>query len=140
MLNAPLDEAPLPLMVRASNVPNVNPFKSNVAPDETIVPEAVVPSGVLVGPPAIPNFNVPALTVVNPLNVLKPETVHAPVPDFVSEPDVVPIILAKEHAVAVPPSVSPNVAPTIVPVFVRMMLPVEGAAIKLELPSDINPL
>ena len=140
MLNAPLAEAPLPLMVRASKVPKVNPFKSNVAPDETMVPEAVVPSGVLVGSPAIPNFKVPALTVVNPLNVFKPETVHAPVPDFVSEPDVVPMILAKVHAVAVPPSVSPNVAPTIVPVLVRMMLPVEGAAIKLELPSEINPL
>ena len=48
-------------------VANVKPFRSSAAPDATVVPEAVVPRGVFVAPPAAPSFNVPVLMVVKPV-------------------------------------------------------------------------
>ena len=66
--------------------------------------------------------------------------VHLPVPFFVTPPLVFPIILAIEHAVAVPANVNVNVAPVIVPGFVIVIFPVEGAEIVLALPSVISPL
>ena len=64
---APAPPTPVPFRVSASEVPSVKPFKSRVAPDETVTPPAEVPKGVLVAVPAAPNFNVPELMVVAPL-------------------------------------------------------------------------
>ena len=67
-INAPPLEIPVPLIVSVSAVPNVNPFKSRVAPEVTEVPAPTpaTPSGVLAPPPVAPSRNVPALMVVNP--------------------------------------------------------------------------
>src|SRR5205823_4915641 len=43
---APPAEIPVPFKVSASAVPSVKPFKSRAAPEATVVPAAVVPSGV----------------------------------------------------------------------------------------------
>ena len=61
----------------------VKPPRSRVAPAVTEVPAAVVPSGVLVTPPAAPSFNIPALMVVNPVKVFAPDNINVPVPLFV---------------------------------------------------------
>ena len=58
---APPYANPKPLRVNASSVPRVKPAKSRVAPDETVVPLALVPRA-----DVLPSFRVPALTVVNP--------------------------------------------------------------------------
>ena len=67
LVNAPPDEMPVPLRVKASAVPKVKPLRSRTAPEVTDVPEPVVPKGVLVAPPAAPNLRVPALMVVVPV-------------------------------------------------------------------------
>ena len=57
-----------------------------MAPLDTTVPRATVPSGVLVLSPVAPSFNVPAEIVVHPVKVLAPERVSVPEPDLVSAP------------------------------------------------------
>ena len=66
--------------------------------------------------------------------------VQFPVPFFITPPLVFPIILAIEHAAAVPSKVNVNAAPVMVPEFVIEIFPVEGAEIVLALPSVIRPL
>ena len=88
------DVNPVPFNVNASAVARVYPFRSRQAPLDTVVLPAVVPNGELLPLPAEPNFNVPALIVVDPVYVLAPESVHVPVPVLVTVPEVVPIILA----------------------------------------------
>ena len=58
-----------------------------------LVPEAVVPNGVLVNPPAEPKRKVPALIVVNPVYVLEADKVCVPAPDLVkaSGPAITPL-------------------------------------------------
>ena len=67
LMKAPPLLMPVPLSVSASAVPSVKPLRSSAAPAVTLVPAAVVPNGVLVAPPAAPNFRVPALIVVRPV-------------------------------------------------------------------------
>ena len=67
LVRAPAMLRPVPLIVKASAVPRVKPFKSRVAPLATTVPSAAVPRGVLVASPAAPKRTVPALTVVAPV-------------------------------------------------------------------------
>ena len=72
MVKAPAGNAvnPVPFIERASVAATVreNPFRSNTAPDATVVPAAVVPSGPLaLDADEIPSFNVPALMVVAPV-------------------------------------------------------------------------
>ena len=92
-MRAPPPEIPVPFRVKASAVPSAKPPKSRAAPAVTVVPAPVVPSGVFVPPPVAPSFRIPALTVVKPVYVLDPLNVHVPVPDFVSVPEPVPMIL-----------------------------------------------
>ena len=82
-VKAPVLETPIPLIVNPSAVPNVNPFKSKDAPEDTTVPAAVVPNGVFAAPPAAPNFIVPSLIVVAPVYVFAPDKVKAVAPTFV---------------------------------------------------------
>ena len=73
LVKAPPPDIPKPFRVRASGVEEVLmefPFKSKTAPAATTVPTLLVPNGPLsaefpVTP--IPNFNVPALIVVEPV-------------------------------------------------------------------------
>ena len=54
-------------MVKGSVIKQVNPFKSIVAPEFTVVPPVLLPRGLLV--PAIPaefNFTIPLVIVVFP--------------------------------------------------------------------------
>ena len=82
------------MIVKGSAVPKVNPFKSNDAPANTIVPEAVVPSGELVAPPEAANLITPLLIVVIPEYVLLPPSDNAPVPVFVTRVEVaVPLLI-----------------------------------------------
>ena len=68
IINAPPLETPVPLIVGGSAVTSVNPFRSSAAPvAETVVPAAVVPSGLFAPLPAAPNLSVPALIVVKPV-------------------------------------------------------------------------
>ena len=82
-VKAPVLETPIPLIVNPSAVPNVNPFKSKDAPEDTTVPAAVVPNGVFVAPPDAPSFIVPSLIVVVPVYVFAPDKVKAVAPTFV---------------------------------------------------------
>ena len=80
-VNAPLLLTPVPLMVMAS-APTAAAM-SNVAPDDTVVPVAIVPNA-----EAFAALNVPALTVVKPVYALAPDNVRVPLPVFVNAPDV----------------------------------------------------
>ena len=60
-----------------------------MAPLATVVPLAVVPK-----PAALVMAKVPADTVVIPVYVLAPESVHVPAPSLVTVPEVVPMMLA----------------------------------------------
>ena len=60
-------------------------------------------------------------------------------PFLVTVPEVVPIMLARLLAGAVPSRVNPNVAPVMMPVFDSTMSPL-FAIMLLSLPSVINPL
>ena len=137
---APLLEIPVPLMVNASAlvVPIDCPFKSKTAPVVSITPPAFVPKGPLVVTlEDAPNFNVPALMVVKPVNVLAPEIVQVPASCFVNVPDVVPKILVNVPPDA-PPKVNPKVAPEIVPEFEILIVPVPPIIEDAE-PSVIRP-
>ena len=140
LVSAPaVPPTPVPFNVNASAVPSVNPFRSSVAPLATVVPAAVVPSGVFVAPPAAPNFSVPALMFVAPVYVLAPDSVHVPVPALVTVPAPVPMMLARLLAALLPSSVNPNPAPVIVPAFDSTRLPLL-ATMLLALPSVSRPL
>ena len=62
LLIAPPLDIPVPLMVNASEDEYVIPFKSRAAPDDTVVPAAVVPKAAL-----LLSFKIPSLTVVVPV-------------------------------------------------------------------------
>ena len=66
-ISAPPEETPVPLMVKASAVAKVKPFKSKVASVATTVPAPVVPNGVLLPLPVAPKRRVPALIFVAPV-------------------------------------------------------------------------
>ena len=82
--SAPPLLTPVPLRVKASAVAKVNPFKSNAAPEETVVPDPIVPKGEFGLVPVAPSFIVPAEMVVAPVNELSPLRVKVPVPCFVN--------------------------------------------------------
>ena len=70
LVKAPPLVIPEPFRVKASFVSMEYPFKSKTAPSATVVPAPVLPNGplsvtLLVTP--IPNFNLPALIVVEPV-------------------------------------------------------------------------
>ena len=111
----------VPLLVKGSAV--VNPFKSTVPPDEMVVMPVVavvVPSAAL-----LPNFNVPALTVVIPVNVFAPVRVHVPLPDFPNVPD--PLRIPEAVASPVPASIA---------AVVSVMLADATAAVELLLTNE----
>src|SRR6266496_1745101 len=63
-IKAPLFETPVPLIVSASAVESVIPFRSSAAPLLTLVPPPVVPNGVFPPLPAAPSFNIPPFSIV----------------------------------------------------------------------------
>jgi len=130
---------PAPLIVNASAVPSVKPFRSRDAPEITTVPAAVVPRGVFAAPPAAPNLIVPPLIVVRPVYVLAPDRVHVPASTFVTVPAPVPMMLARLLPVAVPPSVKPRPEPVIVPVLEIVISPLL-ATMLVALPMPMSPL
>ena len=120
-IKAPPLVIPVPFNVIGSLAELVNeyPLRSRTAPAVTDVVPAVVPRG-----PAVdnaedtPSFNVPALIVVPPVNVLAPERVNVPEPLLVKAP--VPLMMpAYAAGLVVPPTVSiaaPSVTlPPVVP-------------------------
>lgn len=111
----------VPLLVNGSAV--VKPFKSTVPPEEIVVipvVAVVVPSAAL-----LPNFNVPALTVVTPVNVFVPDKVQVPLPDFANVPEPLRI----PDAVASP-------VPARIAAVVRVILADTTAAVLLLLTNE----
>ena len=80
LLLAPFNES-------VSAVPSVKPATSRKALVATVVPAAVVPSGVFVALPVAPSLIVPTLIVVVPAYEFDPERVNVPEPDFVKPPE-----------------------------------------------------
>ena len=83
-----------PLSVMGSAV--VEPFKSRVAPDATVVEADVLPKA-----PLLPTVNVPVLTVVVPTYVFAPDKVSASVPFFTRETVPLPSLITPEKIVLV---------------------------------------
>ena len=88
-------------------------------PPELTVTELVDPSA---PEPLAARINVPPLIVVLPVNVFAPDRVQVPLPDFVSVPEPVPIML---EIVPLPEPVRVRLSPepVIVPVWVRLSVP-----------------
>ena len=124
---APLALTPVPLMVKASAVTRLKPPRSRAAPVSTTVPDAIVPNGLFVPLPALPNLIVPAEIVVRPLYELFPERTTVPEPDLVSAPvpEIAPVL-----NVAVPLASAVKVA-----ALLSVMLPV-----KVELFAPVPPI
>ena len=109
-IKAPLFEIPVPASESDSAVPRVNPFKSNDAPEETVVLAAVVPKGPFGEVPATPSFNVPERIFVAPEYVLAAFvsiTALFVAPVFTICKGLAPLI--KPETVKVPDVASPDV-------------------------------
>src|SRR5438874_2237012 len=92
---------------------------SNTVPPELTVTDPVDPSA---PEPLAARTNVPALTVVLPVNVFAPDRVQVPLPDFVSVPEPVPIML-EILPLPEPVRVRLSPAPVIVPVWAILSVP-----------------
>ena len=143
---APPLEIPVPPIVSGS-APIFVPFKSSAAPLVTTVPAAELPSA-----EALPNFNVPAETVVTPVCALAPFNVSGPVPVLVTVVTFVPMMppmvkpLAETalnvRSNALPPLIAPSVkSPALagllmdVPALASVIAPVFVAGLVLLLSS-----
>lgn len=85
---------PVPFKVKGSDVDNVIPFKSNVAPLITEVAPTIVPNA-----EALPSLRIPPLIVVAPEYVFGPDRVKVPVPTLVKATDVaVPLLITPLYA------------------------------------------
>ena len=80
-VKAPALKYPVPLIVKACEVPSVKPLRSSV-PAETVTIPAYEPSGVNKELPTAPTFNIPVLIVNPPVKVFVPDKVKVPVPAF----------------------------------------------------------
>ena len=115
-----------PLIVKSSAV--LNPFKSTKAFNAMVV-DAVVPKASV-----LPNFNVPALTVLAPLYVFTPDRVQVPAPDLVNVP--VPLMIPEAVASPEPPNMAavervmaPEVVEAETLLFIKDPLIVKGTAV-----------
>jgi len=88
-------------------------------PPELTVTELVDPSA---PEPLAARINVPPLIVVLPVNVFAPDRVQVPLPDFVSVPEPVPIML-EILPLPEPVRVRLSPAPVIVPVWAILSVP-----------------
>jgi len=92
----------------------LKPFRSNVPVTVTAL-KGAIPAF------AAPIFNVPAVMVVEPVYVPALDRVHAPAPNFITDPTPVAI---PEAIVPLPDPVNVKAnAPVILPVFVRLISP-----------------